>query len=713
MRKIILIFIPIALIAAGVIYELRKKPAAGFGAFRNCNILLVTIDTLRADHLPAYGYTRIRTPHLDKLADQSLIFEDAISQVPMTLPAHVSLLTGLLPMTHGVRDNSGFILDSKARTLTEILKDNGYQTAAFVSAFVLDSQFGIDQGFDLYSDSFTLAQGQVSNTDVHRIAEETQIEVNAWLQQNYRQKFFLWVHYYDPHDPYRPPEPFLTEYKSSPYDGEIAYTDHVFGDLMAKLDQLELPDNTIVVVTGDHGEGLGEHKEQTHSLFIYNATQHVPLMIRLPNGEGRRIPGIVSHIDVAPTILEWIGIHPDATMQGKSLIPLILEKEKTSRIAYSESISAEVHYGWSPLMGITTADYKYIGAPAPELYDRRTDNKETLNLMRQEPEIGNQLQKQLQTFLHLTSRPSMAKQQLPDLETEEKLRALGYVGTTASGTPESRKIDPKDRIELLERMTTAHRAMDKKDYRAVIELTRGILEQDPNIVEAHFLLASAHLHLRQKQPALDEMIQTVRLKPDHTQTLYNLGFFYQLEGNPKESEYWYLQLLKYEPGHFRGMMNLIQLYRSTNQSEKAQEYLSALVDSYNQAVQTTAGSETKSGLLQKLGEVYLMIGELQLAEQATQKALSLTPNNGMVFFNLGRIYRQSNKLQDSIRSFEQAVKLNPRFALASYHLAESCLASNKTLEQTLRTVEQANSGLPDDERKRLLEDIRHRLDTKE
>jgi arylsulfatase A-like enzyme/Tfp pilus assembly protein PilF len=707
MRKIVLIAVLIALPV--LFYLLRKQPSTGFGAFRNYNIVLVTIDTLRADHLPAYGYTRVKTPNLDQLAYQSLIFEDVVSQVPMTLPSHVSLLTGLLPVTHGVRDNSGFILDAKAKTLAEILKGNGYQTAAFVSAFVLDSQFGIDQGFDLYSDSFTLAQGQVSNTDVHRIAGETEIEVGDWLRKKSQQKFFLWVHYYDPHDPYRPPEPYLSQYRAFPYDGEIAYTDHVFGDLMEELDRLDLVENTIVVVTADHGEGLGEHKEQTHSLFIYNATQHVPLLIRLPKIESKRITGVVSLIDIAPTLLEWVGIEADAGMQGNSLIPLIQSKEKESRIAYSESISAEVHYGWSPLTGITRAEYKYIGAPTPELYDRNIDRMETKNLIQQKPEIAKRLETQLQTFEQASSRGSLAKQQAPDPETEEKLRALGYVGSATSGTPESRKVDPKDRIELLERMTEAHRALDRKDYATVIEITRGILQQDPNIVEAHFMLASAYLHRQQKEEALEEMLATVRLNPDHTQTLYNLGFFYQLERNPKESEYWYLQLLKYEPRHFRGMLNLIQLYRSTNQQTKGQRLLADLIDAYNQALRTTSASTAQSDLLQKLGEIYLIVGNLQKAEESLQKALKLTPENSMVFFHLGRVYRQSNRIEDAMKAFQESIKFNPRFPVASYHLAESCLASNKSLQETLRIVENANSALTEEERKRLMEDIRHRV----
>ena len=217
--RIILLLIIIVLSAAIFVWKFRKDRVPGFADFKDYNLLLVTIDTLRADHLPAYGYTKIHTPNLDRLANESFVFEDAVAQVPMTLPSHTSILTGLIPPAHGVHDNAGFILDPKVTTLAEILKSKNYKTAAFISAFILDSQFGLDQGFDLYSDNFSLVQANVDSTHVSRRADETELEVDSWLKKNSDQKFFLWVHYYDPHDPYDPPEQFKTEYASAPYDG--------------------------------------------------------------------------------------------------------------------------------------------------------------------------------------------------------------------------------------------------------------------------------------------------------------------------------------------------------------------------------------------------------------------------------------------------------------------------------------------------------------
>ncbi|MCI0444757.1 sulfatase-like hydrolase/transferase, partial [bacterium] len=455
---LLLLLLIIFMIAMVFLWKSQKETSPGFGDFQNYNLLLVTIDTLRADHLPVYGYSKIHTPNLDRLANESFVFDDVVAQVPMTLPSHTSILTGLLPPAHGVHDNAGFTLDPKVNTLAEILKSKNYKTAAFISAFVLDSQFGLDQGFDLYADNFGLAEAKLDNSHVFRRAEETELEVDTWLRKNSNQKFFLWVHYYDPHDPYDPPQPYKTEYSSSPYDGEIAYTDHVFGKLYDLLDELQLKEKTIVVMTGDHGEGLGEHKEQTHSIFIYNATQHVPLMIKLPEVKPKWIKGVVSLVDILPTVLEWLGVQPDQNIQGRSLIPLIQGKDHSSRVAYSESIFPELHYGFSPLKGISTDQYKFIDAPNPELYDRVNDRAELKNLIKEKPEIRKALHKRLDEILKSMQKAANQTQKM-DPETEEKLRAIGYVGTIVTSTPESLKIDPKDKIDLLEAISQAHQAL--------------------------------------------------------------------------------------------------------------------------------------------------------------------------------------------------------------------------------------------------------------
>jgi choline-sulfatase len=704
--KLIALFIIVGLgVAAFFIFGSRNQMRSG--SFRDYNILLITIDTLRADHLPAYGYTHIKTPNLDQLAAKSFVFDNAIAQIPMTLPSHATILTGLFPYTHGIRDNAGFFLDSKVTTLAEVLKQNGYKTAAFVSAFVLDSQFGLAKGFDLYSDEFTLAEGRVSNTDVFRRAEKTEIEIESWLKQNHNQRFFLWAHYYDPHDPYDPPEPYKTEYASSLYDGEIAYTDHVIGKLFESLKQNGVAEKTIVILTGDHGEGLGEHKERTHSLFIYDATQHVPLMIHLPNKKAHRIQSIVSHIDIAPSILELAGISPASGMQGKSLIPLINGKEDPDRIAYSESIFPELHYGWSPLKGITTTKYKFIEAPKPELYDRSGDRSEQKNIIASKADVADALRKQLQSFIDADTQKS--NPQKLDPETEERLGALGYVASTTTPTAESRNTDPKDKVELLEVLTKAGKAMEAGNFQYVLQATAWVEKQDPNIVDAHFLASGAYLHLGQKENALQEMLKTIRLKPDHTQTLYNLALYSQLEGKLEESERWYLQLLKYEPENLFGNLNLAALYLNMKKPEKAQPYVTKVIDSYEKSIRSTAAPETKSNLLEKVAEIYFRTGDLKRSEECVNQAIELTPHRAVLYFHLGNIYRRGNDLNRSVSSFRKAIEMDPKFYQAYYALAETYYVMNTNLEEAIRLIEIANRAEPNQQAEAFLQALRKKL----
>jgi arylsulfatase A-like enzyme/Tfp pilus assembly protein PilF len=725
-KKIIVPLIIIVLAALVFVWKSRKETTPKFGDFSDYNLLLVTIDTLRADHLPAYGYTKIHTPNLDRLANESFVFDNAIAQVPMTLPSHTSILTGLLPPVHGVRDNAGFILDPKVTTVAETLKAKGYTTAAFISSFVLDSQFGLAQGFDLYSDNFSLVQDRIDTSHISRRAEETELEVDAWLKKNSNQKFFLWVHYYDPHDPYDPPEPYKTEYASSLYDGEIAYTDHVFGKLYGLLDELQLKEKTIVVMVGDHGEGLGEHKEQTHSIFIYNATQHVPLMVRLPKIKSKRVKGVVSLVDIVPTVLEWLGIQPDQNLQGRSLIPLIDAKD-SPRFAYSESIFPELHYGFSPLRKITTDQYEFIDAPNAELYDSVKDRSELKNLIKEKPEIAKVLHQKLDEILKSLQTDSRQTQKM-DAESEEKLRALGYVGTIVASTPESLKIDPKDKIDVIESISQAHQALNQKNFSFVVETTTRVIEQEPNMVDAHFLLATAYLNLNENEKAVTEMMTTIRLKPDHIQTLANLGGFYQLQGKLDEAEQWYLQLLKVQPEHLRTCMNLVDLYQKKNEPEKAKVYLAKIISSYKNALKNTEVAENRADLLEKLAQTYFASGDLDESEKALMEAIQLAPNRSMahfhmgaiyqqkneldkaiaeyeaesrispnnfkVFFNLGVLYRQSQKLQDSIQSFQKALQLNPEFYPTYYQLAELYLITNSNLDQALRLVDLANQRMP-------------------
>ena len=690
MRKFVFAALFAAVLFAAYFYWQNSSTKIQSGNFRDANIVLITIDTLRADHLPAYGYSKVKTPSMDRLAAQSILFEDAVAHAPMTLPSHVSILTGLLPVVHGVHDNAGFILNPNVTTLAEVLKQKGYVTAAFVSAFVLDSQFKMDQGFDLYSDDLALAEAKVSSIDLQRRAAETQVEVEAWLRKNKQKKFFLWIHYYDPHDPYDPPEPFHAEYANSLYDGEIAYTDQVLGKLLSDLDSAGLNEKTIVVLTADHGEGLGEHHEKTHSLFIYNATQHVPLMFRLPGVSPGRRSEIVGHVDIVPTLLDLTGIESGLQTQGKSLLPVMNNQSNdVSESVYSESRLSEFHYGWSPLRSITTKEHRFIEAPTAELYDRQTDGAETKNIAKQKPEVVSAMRQKLKEVLQLGAESTPAK---VDAETEEKLRALGYVGTTAASTPESRKGDPKDKIEILNALAKAKNANEAQDYPLVISILTPVLEKEPQLVDAHYIAANAYLHLEKMELALHEFLTTIKLKPDHTQALYNIGFYYHVQENLTAAEYWYKQVLKYEPEHLFGNLNLASLYRQKGETEKAKPYLDRIIRDYERSVQNAASPQIRSKLLEKLSEIRFKTGDPAQSKLDLEESTKADPENYEAWWKLGSLYMEARRMEDAARCFEKAIALNAQFYPAYYSLAALYLVTDQKLNEALLLVEKANQA---------------------
>ncbi|MGB7296944.1 MAG: sulfatase, partial [Candidatus Aminicenantales bacterium] len=363
------------------------------------NIVLFTIDTLRADHLECYGYDRIKTPHINRLAAEGTLFKHVISPTPLTLPAHSSIFTGTYPLFHGVRDNGGFYLDPKHVTLAEMLKDKGYTTGAFVGAFVLDSRWGVDQGFDHYFDNFDLTKyKKISLDTVQRRGDEVLEEARSWIGGNDQGKFFAWIHLYDPHTPYDPPEPYKTQYKGGPYslyDGEIAYVDELIGGFLEFLEARNLSGRTLIIFTADHGEMLGEHKESAHGFFIYDAAVRVPLIFHLPGGaagRGREVSRQVSSVDIMPTVIDLVGAAAPPAVQGESLVPLLRERGvKAEPAAYSETFFPRYHYGWSELRSLRQDRFKFIDAPRPELYDVLADPGELRNLINERASLGHEM----------------------------------------------------------------------------------------------------------------------------------------------------------------------------------------------------------------------------------------------------------------------------------------------------------------------------------
>ena len=412
---------------------------------RATDVVIVTLDTTRADYLSAYGAGRVGTPNLDRLAAEGVVFEQAMSVAPLTLPAHCSLFTGLLPPRHGVRDNAGDSLAADHGTLAKVLHARGFETAAFVGSLVLGAGRGLDVGFDVYHDGIT--KGRPSIGSLQRPADYVIDEALRWLEGRRDTPFFLWVHLYDPHAPYDPPEPYRTAHRDDPYAGEIAFVDAQVGRLVDVLERRRLLDRTALVVLGDHGESLNEHGETGHGIFIYQSVIRVPLIIRLPGVPPRRVPDLTRIVDVMPTVLDLVAA-PDVTTDGVSLVGAMTGSRRSLDLeAYSESLYPE-RFGWSALRSLQDGRFKLIDAPRAELYDLQTDPAEQNNIYTQRPALAAVMTSRLSTLTREFASRHDVDDDRPTRETRERLAALGYIGTAPVALSEAIQPlpDPKDHI---------------------------------------------------------------------------------------------------------------------------------------------------------------------------------------------------------------------------------------------------------------------------
>jgi len=419
-------------------------------------VVVVTIDTLRADRLGCYGYTRIETPNLDKLASGGALFENAISQAPLTPPSHASIFTGTYPVVHKVRNTGGFVLNSKYTTIAEVLQQKGWDTAAFIGAAVLKKNFGLDQGFALYDDQMPREAGRDVSTEYpERSAAAVVDRALSWLGSRPGGKpFFLWVHVFDPHTPYNPPTPFREKYSGQPYDGEVAYTDQQLGRLFDAIDK----QNTLVVVLSDHGESLSEHGEYEHGVFLYDSTLRIAFLLSGPDiPKGLRVKQQVRSIDVLPTVLGLLGIKTPPEAQGVNLEPVFAGREVRTTYSYSETLFPKINLGWTELRAIRTKRWKYIRAPKPELYDLENDPGESTNVIGNFPKEAAELEARLKVVIGGDTGPEKVESQMTSQATMEQLRSLGYVGGASQGEYEltGQGVDPKDRLGILKLLSLA------------------------------------------------------------------------------------------------------------------------------------------------------------------------------------------------------------------------------------------------------------------
>lgn len=625
------------------------------------NVIFITVDTLRSDHLGCYGYKSIKTPNIDGLAERGTMFKNAISQVPLTLPSHCSLLTSTYPQFNNVRDNGSYHLGQSAVTLAERMQENGYTTAAFVSAFVLDSKFGLDQGFEIYDDRMQHTSGKkiIEHMEAERTADKVTDAAVSWLRNKKASKTFLWVHYFDPHAVYNPPAPYSEIYKDNPYDGEIAFTDEHIGVLLDALKELKLDENSLIIFAADHAEGLGEHEEFGHSVFIYDTTVKVPLIFSCPGlvAEGKIIEEQVRLVDVMPTILDFLQVEGNKEIQGKSLIDLMKGRIKSLNLpAYSESLYAKLRYNWSELQSFRTAEWKYIKSPEPELYNTKNDPQELVNLAGSRMDVVKELDNRLETFLTETSSSGeTAATAEMDEETRRKLMSLGYIGdaaATGSEEPVARKL-----IQLMEKINLSARLANEGLIDKAIEGFQEVVKIDPKNTEAYINLAQCYAGLGKYNEAITHFEIAASFKPDNPEIINDIGTCYteKMEFNKALDQL--NKAIELDAEFTQAYYNRGLVHRKLGNWQHA-------IEDYDKAIELDAEF---AKAYSNRGGIYEQSGNYQQAIEDYDKAIELDPKSAEVYYNRGVVYQRSGNHQQAIKDYDSVIELKPRFKPAYYN----------------------------------------------
>jgi arylsulfatase A-like enzyme/Tfp pilus assembly protein PilF len=619
LRFLLLASFSALLLAAFLFFGLlRRAPIASLERIPNQNVLLITIDTLRADALHSYGGVAA-TPTLDALAASGVRFDFAHAHAVVTLPSHASILTGTYPYQHAIRDNSGYRLANNARTAATMLKKAGYATAAFVGAFPLHSRFGLNAGFDVYDDRFGETRAPTEFVMPERPATAVVALARAWIASTLHpapdastsHPWFLWLHLFDPHAPYKPPPPFDQQY-SRPYDGEVAATDAALAPLLQDLRASGRP--TLVIVTGDHGESLGEHGEQTHGLFAYEATLRVPLIIaELPAARGGEVSSVAArHIDILPTLLDAVGQTPPTDLPGRTLLPASERQASNSRSSYFEAMTSMLNRGWAPLSGIVADREKYIDVPIPERYDLATDAGEVANLAGRVAARDRTLAAALRAF----NAALPGRRRTEDPEAAARLRSLGYVtGDAPLKARYSESDDPKTLIAIDQEL---HRGVDlfsARRYDEAIQAYQAIIRQRPDMAIAYRHLAFVEWEIGRPREAIDVLQRAIAAGAPHGGVTTQLGNYLAEAGNPGAA----IPLL--EP--------------------------------------LTSGEAADADALNALGIAYARAGRPALAQQAFERMLTVDPSSGMALANLGALALERSDIAAARAYFERATAVDP------------------------------------------------------
>ncbi len=638
------------------------------------HVLVITIDTLRADRLGAYGNRDVATPNMDRLAREGAMALAASAQAPITRPSHVSIFTGLYPAQHGIRDNISRALAPDIPTMAEAFKAAGFDTAGFVSSIVLSAQSGLGRGFDTFSDRFDLGTDAADEARFLDILEKrgdvAVADAVRWLEDHAQKRTFMWVHLYDPHAPYEPPEPYASRYADRPYDGEVAWSDDLVGRLDTALARLGLREQTLAVVTSDHGEALGEHGEAVHGFFLYDATIRVPLLLRGPGiVAGTRIAATTQSVDLYPTILNLAGvpIPSPARIAGRSLVPALQGSAIEDAPAFAESLTPRIHYGWSDLRSVREGRWKFIRAPRPELYDLERDPGELRNLAESEPTRARALRAGLDRHLadDGPDRSSVEKTATRDVPAElvQKLGALGY---TSGSAPDAKSAgaDPKDKIDEYRVLNAVlHEGLEQlRDRKYAVAAARfaDLSARGIDSFESHYYYGQALVGLSRWRDAAREFERAIPRLPGFAASYLMLadcrvatkdrgGAVEALRGG-----------VRAVPSDARLHRRLGELYRDGGD---LQQSLSA----FREAI---ARDPAEPSQWNSVGMILGTTEDPAGAEQAFRAAIDHDPHEARYTYNLGLTLQRARRPEEAAAYFRKTLELNPRFTAAQDRLKE-------------------------------------------
>jgi len=681
------------------------------------NLLIITLDTMRADRIGAYGYEKANTPHLDDLAKNGVIFTDCYSPVPLTLPAHCSLFTGRYPLGHRVRDNGTFFLSGTEITLAEMMKNKGYDTYAAIASFVLLAKFGLKQGFSVYDDALNASE-LVHNFHSEITADVVYTKFKKWFKDRGEEKFFAWVHFYDPHLPYSPPEEFIRNGNdpSDLYDGEVAYTDVFVGKIIQDLKNKEVLDNTLVIIVGDHGEAFGEHQEYGHSVFCYEENLRVPLIFYYPRmfPGGSVVKNRISLVDIMPTLLKMYGMDNPPALQGKSFDKMLAgRKERGERPVYIESMYGKESMGWAPLTGIIDGSFKYISLPEPELYDLSKDSQEENNLYSENRDVAIDLDEKLKKIMleYSTSRGN-ARRKLT-AKDRARLQSLGYISSSSPGA--SPALDPKKGIVLQNRFSAANGLIEDRRLDLAEAELKKIAAQNPAIkmLQYYELLAKIYEFKGDHQRVVSTWEEVVEVFPENSQFRITLGFMlfqmnrlgeaeemgreivridekssrgFILLGSIAEKRYDFAKAMEYfekalglEPNNVQLKISLARSMVKENLQEKAWIILKEILDD-----ETIMGNPDYADVLSQAGILLTVMNRIDQAFKVLSQASSMDESNPETWNYLGVVYYKQNDFNQALQAYQRAVQLDPGFASAFNNLGTLYL--KRYLEQKIPSL---------------------------